>query len=288
MRFSALLIFLTCRLFALDVDVSHKTIVNGKTSLLEFKKDSDVSYDKIIVDKKEYKIFDNPIDGQKAYALLPMSYHEKPSEKKVKIIYKKDGKEKRKVMTFRVKDGNYKKETLKVDKSKVTLSEDDKKRAAIEYVEAMDIYNTVSEKSYLSKSFIVPLKSKITSTYGKARVFNDTFVSYHSGTDFRAKVGVPLKACNDGLVVLAKDRFFSGGSVILDHGHGIYSCYYHMSKFDVTKGSVVKRGDILGLSGDSGRVTGPHLHLSFRVGGEQVDPLQLIELINKKLIKENK
>ena len=98
-------------------------------------------------------------------------------------------------------------------------------------------------------------------------------------------MGTPLIACNDGVVVLAKDRFYSGGSVIIDHGQGIYSCYYHMSKFGVKKGSEVKRGDILGLSGDTGRVTGPHLHFSFRVGGEQVDPLQFIDLINKNLLQ---
>jgi murein DD-endopeptidase MepM/ murein hydrolase activator NlpD len=268
--------------------VSNSIIANGKTALLEFKKDKSISYQKIVVGKKSYKIFDNPVDEQKAYALLPISYYEKPKDKKVKIFYIEDNKQKSKVVFFRVEEGKYKKETLKVNNSKVSLNKEDKKRASKEYSEAMKIYKTTSDKSYLSKSFIVPLDSKITSDFGKARVYNDTLKGYHSGTDFRAKVGTPLTACNDGKVVLAKDRFYSGNSVIIDHGQGIYSCYYHMSKFDVKKDSVVKRGELLGLSGESGRVTGPHLHFSFRVGGEQVDPLQLIKLINTNLFLKNR
>ena len=285
MRLLLSFVFLTCGLFAFGIEVSNSIIANGKTALLEFQKDKDISYENIIIGKKKYKIFDNPVDKQKAYALLPMSYYEKPADKKVEIFYKELNKQKTKVLFFRVEDGNYKKEKIQVQSSKVSLNEKDKKRASKEYAEAMKIYKTVSDKSYMSKSFIIPLTSKITSNFGKARVYNGSLKGYHSGTDFRAKVGTPLIACNDGVVVLAKDRFYSGGSVIVDHGQGVYSCYYHMSKFDVKKGSEVKQGELLGLSGDSGRVTGPHLHFSFRVGGEQVDPLQLIELINKNLLQ---
>ncbi|MCK4875357.1 MAG: M23 family metallopeptidase [Sulfurimonas sp.] len=284
MRLLALFIFFTCSLFAFNIEISNSIIANGKTALLEFVKDKNIKYEKIVVGKKKYKIFDNPVDKEKAYVLLPISYYEKPADKKVKIFYKEAGEQKSRVLIFRVEDGKYKKETLKVSNSKVTLNKKDKKRASKEYAEAMKIYKTTSDKSYMSKPFITPLDSKITSSFGKARVFNDALKSYHSGTDFRAAVGTPLTACNDGLVVLAKDRFYAGGSVIIDHGQGIYSCYYHMSKFDVKEGSMVKQGDTIGLSGDTGRVTGPHLHFSFRVGGEQVDPLQLIELINKNLL----
>lgn len=288
MRLLTLFIFFTCTLFSFTFDISSSTIKNGKTALLEFENENNIKYDKLKVGKKSYKIFDNPVDNSKSYALLPMSYYEKPSNKKVEIFYKDEDRQKSKVLFFKVEDGEYKKETLSVESSKVSLSKEDKKRASREYAEAMKIYNTISNKSYMSKPFVVPLESKITSGFGKARVFNGSLKSYHSGTDFRAPIGTPLKACNDGMVVMAKDRFYSGGSVILDHGHGIYSCYYHMSKFDVKSGDKVKLGDTLGLSGDTGRVTGPHLHFSFRVGGEQVDPLQVIELINTNLLKATK
>jgi len=283
-KYLFIFILSTCSLLAFNINISSSSIANGKTALLEFDKEVDVEYEKIVVGKKTYKIFTNPVDASKAYVLLPISYYAKPSDKKVKIFYKENKEEKKNVLIFRVEDGKYKKETIKVQKSKVKLNKKDKKRASKEYAEAMKIYNTITKKSYINKAFIVPLDTKITSSFGKARIYNDTLNGYHSGTDFRAKVGTKLIASNDGIIVLAKDRFYSGNSVIIDHGQGIYTCYYHMSKFDVKKGDKIKRGELLGLSGSTGRVTGPHLHFSVRVGGEQVDPLQLIELINKNLL----
>lgn len=283
-----ILLFLlsTCSAIAFNVNISSSNISNGKTTLLEFDKEFGTSYEKIVVGKKTYKIFTNPLNKNKAYVLLPVSYYEKPKKKKVELIYKEKNELKSKLLYFNITDGKYKKEQIKVQKSKVILNKKDKKRASKEYVEAMKIYNSVNKRSYIKKKFIVPLDTKITSSFGKARIYNDTLNGYHSGTDFRAKIGTPIIASNDGIIILAKDRFYSGNSIIIDHGQGIYTCYYHMSKFNIKKGDEVKRGQIIGLSGSTGRVTGPHLHFSVRVGGEQVDPLQLIELINNNLIKE--
>ena len=104
--------------------------------------------------------------------------------------------------------------------------------------------------------------------------------SYHSGTDFKAPTGTPIYSVNDGIVKLSSDRYYAGNSVIIDHGHGVYSCYYHLSRLDVKVGQKVKQGEQLGLSGATGRVTGPHLHFSVRVHGVQVDPLQILEVLN--------
>jgi murein DD-endopeptidase MepM/ murein hydrolase activator NlpD len=269
-------IFLLANIWALEVDVSSKEIKNGQTALIKLDKKAGVEYNYITIKDKKYEIFED-------YVYVPISYYESPKTIKVNLFYTKDSKKKTKEITFKVVDANYAKETLSVDSSKVKLSAEDRKRASKEYVEAINIYNTTTKKSYLDSKFIMPINSKITSTFGKARVFNGSLKSYHSGTDFRAKVGTPIKCANDGKVVLVKDRFYSGGSIIVDHGHGVYTCYYHMSKFDVKKGDTVKKGQIIGLSGVSGRVTGPHLHFSARVGGVQVDPLQFINLVNKEL-----
>ena len=286
MKILLVVLLATCSLLAFNIKISSSSIANGKTALLEFNKESNTEYEKISIGKKSYKIFDNPIDASKAYVLLPVSYYASPSEKKVKIFYKENDKDKSNVLVFNIEDGKYKKEKIKVQGSKVKLNKKDKKRASTEYAQAMKIYNTTTKQSYIKDIFIVPLDTKITSDFGKARVYNDTLKGYHSGTDFRAKVGTKLIASNDGVIVLAQDRFYSGNSVIIDHGQGIYTCYYHMSKFDVKKGDKVKRGELLGLSGATGRVTGPHLHFSVRVGGEQVDPLQLIELLNKNILNK--
>jgi murein DD-endopeptidase MepM/ murein hydrolase activator NlpD len=279
-------LFFAGSIFALDIKIANATVSNGKTALLEFKKEKNISYEDIIVDKKRYKIFKNPLNDEMFYALIPINYYEKPSDKKVEIYYKQESEQKSKSLLFRVEDANYEKETLSVDNSKVVLSKKDKQRASKEYAEAMKIYESVTDKSYMESDFIVPMESKITSGFGKARVYNGLLKSYHGGTDFRAITGTPLMASNSGKIVLAKDRFYSGGSVIIDHGHGIYSCYFHMSKFNVGEGAVVKKGDIIGLSGSSGRVTGPHLHFGIRVAAQQVDPLQFIKLINENILQK--
>jgi len=281
MRYLIFFLLFASTLFC--IEMPEQSIANGKTIFLEFEKKDGVLYEKLILDKKEYKVYEHPVDVKKYYALIPISYYEKPSNKTIKLFYKQDAKEMSKTVALEVKDGLYKKETLKVQQSKVTLSQKDKQRAEKEYAEAMKVYNTSTPKSYISSKFIAPMQSKITSEFGKARVYNDTLKGYHSGTDYRASVGTPIVASNDGVVALVEDRFYSGGSVVIDHGHGIYTCYFHMSKFDVKKGQEVKRGETIGLSGNSGRVTGPHLHFSARVASEQVDPLQLIELLNKNL-----
>ncbi|MDQ7042395.1 MAG: M23 family metallopeptidase [Sulfurimonas sp.] len=275
-------------LLALEVDVENWKIPNGKTALLEFKVVDGLEYKNVKVGKKTFKIFPKPNDSTKMYVLIPFSYYEKAENKKLYIYYKKNKKEKVESLLLKVVDGKYDKEEIHVSSAKVNpKSKEVKKRIAQEYSEAMKIYKRVTPKSYISKPFIQALESKITSDFGKARVYNGSLKGYHSGTDYRAAVGTPVLATNDGRVALVKNRFYSGGTVLLDHGEGIYTCYFHMSSFKVKEGEMVKQGEVLGLSGQSGRVTGPHLHFSARINGVQVDPLQLISLLNKNLLTGN-
>jgi len=269
-----------------NVEVSDHIVANGKTTLLKFLPQKGVEYKSVKVDKKTFKIFKISNNTQKMYALIPFSYYEKRGNKTLYINYIQDKKPHQESLLLKVIAGKYDKEEIKVNSSKVNpKSQKVKKRISIEYDRAMKIYNTVTPKSYISSKFIQPMQSKITSSFGKARVYNSSLKGYHSGTDYRAKVGTPVIAVNDAKVVLVADRYYSGGTVLLDHGEGIYTCYFHMSKFDVKKGQMVKKGKVLGLSGQSGRVTGPHLHFSARINGVQVDPLQLIALMNTKLLQ---
>jgi len=270
---------------AFNIEIVNTTVQNGKTTLVEFEKEKNIAFIELSLDDKKYKIFNHPTNDKKMYALLPISYYAKPRDINVTLTYRENGTPAVKTLLFNIEDGNYEKETLKVDNAKVDLNAKDKKRAALETKETLKIYNTINKKSYIKSEFIFPMSSKITSAFGRARVYNETLKGYHSGTDFRAKVKTPIKASNDGVVVLAKDRFYSGGSIILDHGQGIYTCYFHMSQMNVKAGEKIKKSQIIGLSGKSGRVTGPHLHFSARVNGVQVDPMQLISLMNTKLLK---
>jgi len=289
MKYIIVLLFLTSALLAFSANIFNDTVSNGKTVYVEFEKDKTLKYENVILDKSTYKIFNNPSDNTKMFALIPISYYAKPTHKKLEVTYKENGVGESKSLFIDIKDGNYEKETIAVNKSKVNpTSKKVQQRVAKEYNEAMKIYNHVENKSYINSKFVMPLESKITSSFGKARIYNNTLNGFHSGTDFRAKVGTPIMASNDGVVCLVKDRFYSGGTVIIDHGEGIYTCYFHMSAFNVKKGQLVKKADIIGLSGENGRVTGPHLHFSARVSGVQVDPLQLISLLNNKLFKATK
>jgi murein DD-endopeptidase MepM/ murein hydrolase activator NlpD len=281
------LFFFSSALFSLEVNIIEKHPANGKSTLLLFNKEKGTILQDVRYGRKRFPIFSDPDNAQYSYALIPFSYYTKLGKKVLYIDYIQHKKHKRESLFIEVVSGGYKKEEIHVSASKVNpRSKQVQKRISKEYSEAMRIYHTITLKSYIHKPFILPLHSKITSNFGKARIYNGSLKGYHSGTDFRAKVGTPIIAANDGRVVLVKKRFYSGGTVIVDHGEGIYTCYFHMSHFDVQKGTIVHRGQKLGLSGQSGRVTGPHLHFAARVDGVQVDPLQLIKLLNNNLLKE--
>ena len=126
-----------------------------------------------------------------------------------------------------------------------------------------------------------PVPGQATSAFGSRSVFNGQARNPHSGADFRAAEGTPVTAPNGGRVAQSGDTYFSGGSVILDHGWGLYSYFAHLSQMLVEVGDVVESGQVVGHAGATGRVTGPHLHWTLRLNGARVDPLSLIELLQE-------
>lgn len=285
MRHILLVTLLAVFLSAFSYEIGAQTVENGKTTIVKFENQKGIVYEKAVLDDKEYKILQNPFNVNESYLLVPINYYTKPSQKKMVVHLKKNNQHAIESVDIHIESANYPTEELQVSSSKINLSAEDQKRANKEYHEAMQIYNTVTPISYISSEFIVPLSSKITSAFGRARTYNGSLKSYHGGTDFRAATGVPIVASNDGVVVIAKDRFYAGGSVIIDHGHGVYTSYFHLSAIDVKKGDRVQKSQIIGLAGATGRVTGPHLHFGIRVNGEQIDPLQFITLVNSNLIQ---
>ena len=120
-----------------------------------------------------------------------------------------------------------------------------------------------------------PVREK---SFGSRRVLNGTPRSPHSGVDLAARQGQPVVAPAPGRVALAEDLYFSGGTVILDHGAGVFTSYFHLSKIDARIGELVAEGAGIGAVGATGRATGPHLHWSARVDGARVNPLGLLKL----------
>lgn len=254
-------------------------IGNGQIFIIQAPSDSQKNLNISIKNNKSSKNknlhwITNPNDKSKKFAIIAANYKDKgviiANDKELKIAAQP-----------------YKKEQISVNASKVKPPKSALKRIESERDEANKIYSTFNEGLLFNSPFELPMNSKITSPYGGARVFNGELKSFHSGTDFRASIGTQVKASNSGVVRIAKDRYYAGGSVVIDHGSGIYTQYYHLSKINVKVGDKVEKGDIIALSGDTGRVNGPHLHFGVFVSGSQVDPEQFIKHFNKEIFNEN-
>ena len=183
---------------------------------------------------------------------------------------------KRENASVRVLPPPYATESLRVDPRTVRVSEKVRLRAARERAQVVPLFSLRT-----SPSFTLPLAPPLAGAppprnFGTRRLFNGEPRSAHGGVDYRAKAGTPVLATEAGLVVLAAHHFFAGKNVFVDHGDGLLSMYMHLSRIDVKTGQRVARGERLGLSGATGRVTGPHLHFGLRWRGARVDPTLLL------------
>ena len=124
----------------------------------------------------------------------------------------------------------------------------------------------------------MPLSGEVVGPFGRRSIINNQPRAPHSGMDLKAARGTPVRATNNGRVVLTADHFFTGHVVVIDHGAGIHSMYFHLEKIMVTQNQMVKKGELIGLVGSTGRATGPHLHWGVRVNGARVDPMALISI----------
>jgi murein DD-endopeptidase MepM/ murein hydrolase activator NlpD len=130
-------------------------------------------------------------------------------------------------------------------------------------------------------SFVAPVPGKATSSFGRRSIVNGEPRSPHTGADFQAATGTPVVSPNRGRVALAADLYFAGRTIVIDHGAGVYSYLAHLSEIKVAEGDTVQRGQTLGLSGATGRVTGPHLHWTLRLGAARIDPLSLLSVLGE-------
>ena len=285
-----LLLFFVSSLFSqVDIELSHKNIKHGTTFAIILKSDVKLTLaPNVIFQNKTYQMFTISGNTKKYEVFLPVDYHSKLQQENVQVKYKLANKVIKKNIAVYIVDGKYKQnEIIKVPKGKVTLSKLNKDRSQKEYAKVYkNVYSVINQKNLVKKStFQMPIKSKITSYFGNARIYNGKTKSYHSGTDFRAKVGTPVYSANSGKVVLIMDRFYLGKVIYIDHGRGAYSYYCHLDNFLVKENQVVKKGDIIGTSGVTGRITGPHLHYAIRLYNTTVDPIQYGNLYNEIIQK---
>jgi hypothetical protein len=178
-----------------------------------------------------------------------------------------------------VAGGTYRHEQLQVESRFATPDSAAQQRIGDEIEQARGIAREAhATPRKWSRPFVAPRPGRITSRFGTARVLNGQVQSRHLGTDFAGKVGAPVRAANAGIVALVADFYLAGTVVYLDHGEGIVTGYFHLSKALVATGDTVRRGQLIGRVGQSGRVTGPHLHWIARYGRITVDPVSLLKL----------
>lgn len=170
-----------------------------------------------------------------------------------------------------------------VQQSKVTP---DKKYDAEILREQKDVRRSLTVMQpgdFWREGFVEPVEGRISGHFGNQRVFNGTPKSPHSGTDIAAPEGTPVKAAGSGKVILSgKDYFYTGNMVILDHGQGLQTIYAHLKEAKVKEGDVVKKGDVIGLVGKTGRATGPHLHWGASLNNVRFRPHSLLDINTKK------
>lgn len=182
---------------------------------------------------------------------------------------------------FKVTQRDYKAEVLKVDSKKIKLHPKDEARVWKEQQVLDRIYASSQKEFEFKGPFIQPMTSAVTSVYGTKRVYNNQKKGQHLGIDYRAPIGEKIPATNDGIVMFSGDLFYTGWTVIIDHGMDIFTVYGHLSKTLTTAGSKVKRGEIIGLSGNTGRTSGPHLHWGVKIHGQYIDGMSLIDETQK-------
>ncbi len=167
---------------------------------------------------------------------------------------------------------------LKVPDRYTAPSPEDQKEIEKDKAIKTEAFKTLTPEREWQGSFAPPVTAEISDVFGVERVFNGSVQSTHQGLDFRVPSGTSVAAVNRGRVILAQPLFFEGNCVVIDHGQGLLTLYLHLSKFLVKEGDEVTKGQPIGLSGGTGRATGPHLHLAVRWQGEYLDPQALLKL----------
>ena len=179
-----------------------------------------------------------------------------------------------------VSQGHFATENLTVKKQFVEPDPEQVARAEAETKRLREIFDRVTPERLWTGPFRVPLDGVFKGTnFGRRRVLNGQPGSPHTGVDFPAATGTPVHAAQSGRVVLADELFFSGNTVIVDHGLGIYTFYCHFSEIDAKVGDTVKAGTVLGKVGATGRVTGPHLHWGLTVERARVNALDIVKVL---------
>lgn len=182
---------------------------------------------------------------------------------------------------FEIIDKDFPVQHLTIDESKNTLSKENLDRHNRERSLILKMFSQSAPQKQWGQSFSKPLHGRLSTPFGVRRFINEQPRNSHSGVDIAAPLGTPVKAAAAGVITLTGEHFFAGNSVYIDHGHDIFSMYFHLDSIAVHEGQSIARGDIIGRVGSTGRATGPHLHWGVRIHDIPIDPFSLLTLFKE-------
>jgi murein DD-endopeptidase MepM/ murein hydrolase activator NlpD len=218
-------------------------------------------------------------DSRDWFALAGVDVEATPGPSQLKItVHLNQGGLRELSRTIEIHPAHYRTGSLSVPPKFVEPDPEALKQIASDIDIKAKIFASSSPQPLWAGNFRAPVVAPPTDSFGTRRIFNGKLASVHKGMDFRAATGTAVRAANSGVVVLAQPLYYEGNCVIIDHGLGLFTVSMHLRRIDVKEGQHVAQGDQLGLSGATGRVTGPHLHWAVRWQGAYLDPAKLLRL----------
>lgn len=268
-------------LFAKDDEQALIKVVQGDAFFFELEEREEVATIKGSLLGRMIPFFKYK-EGNLFGALIGIDIGDEPKTHSLRVeIQRKDGQPLNKTYRIKVIPAKFKTEELTLPKETVELDDESLKRVAIEKKRTAEIFSHVTGERFWKGNFMMPAEGRLVENFGSRRRLNGQPRSPHTGVDIVAPTGTEIHASNEGIVVLVDDQFFGGKSIFIDHGLGVYTFYSHLSEVNVSIGDKIKRGDLIGRVGSTGRATGPHLHWGMKINGARVNPLSVTKALQE-------
>lgn len=219
-----------------------------------------------------------PFGVDRFVAITGLAVEQKPGELQLEVTTRTEGLRELFTGALKVRPADFRKRQLSVSRRFTSISKADRARSRADQAAFREATDVDYVDWLFTGPFAWPRNAGVTAPFGDLRLLNGKKQSQHFGTDLDGDTGDPIYASNDGEVVMARDCFASGNTVLVHHGGRLFTSYFHLSRTDVKVGDHVKRGQLLGLVGKTGRVTGPHLHFGVKLDGRWVDAESVLRL----------
>jgi len=261
-----------------DIELSYRSLEPGEVVMVKISSQADIQEANVLFLGKKFPMGNNRANSG-FYAFLGIETDINPGLYEIKVYLKNEFRRWEKTeKLLLILPKRFRLARLWVNKKFITPPPEFHDRIRWEAQILRGLYNISTPHWLGDGNFIFPASGRTSADFGERRIYNNTHYSTHRGVDISSTYGAPVIASNSGKVVLASDLYYSGKTVILDHGLGVYTLYCHFSKISVETGTLVNKGQVIGEIGATGRVTGPHLHWGVKMSGESVDPLSLLSL----------